>query len=188
MAEWRSALQQTPALAASLGPSESGVTIVEKHYDAFVQVAAWAETVGQTSALLHDAWGLTVPLQTGKAVSESGQSILCVGPGRWLAVGSVSVQQKLQRAVRAEIAVLTDLGHAFTVICVTGPRALELMAKGPAIDFQAAFPPGSVARSMIHHMGVTIFRPSVERFELFVYRGFARALCDWTIDAAAEFG
>lgn len=188
MADWRSALKGATAPYAGSLSSAPGIVIGEKPCRGLVQVAAWAQSMGEASAVLGRLSGLNVPQRTGATASDAKLAILCVGPGKWLLTSAGEIDQSLWRALTIEIAALTDLGHAFTNIRLSGPRVLDLMAKGPAIDFEGAFSSGSVARSTIHHMGVTIFRPSAECFELFVYRGFARSLWHWVIDSAAEFG
>lgn len=188
MADWRSALQGAAGIGADTLACAPGIIIAEKPCHALLQVAAWAETLGEASAILGRVTGLSVPQRTGATASAAKLAILCIGPGRWLLTGPGEIHAGLRLALTIEVAALTDLGHAFTRIRVSGPRVLELMAKGPAIDFEGAFAPGSVARSTIHHMGVTIYRPAADCFELFVYRGFARALWHWATDSAAEFG
>lgn len=188
MGDWRSALHGVAAPDADTLVSAPGIVIVEKTCHTFVQVTAWAQTLAQASALLGRVSGLRVPLGTGATASDANLAILCVGPGRWFLVGPGGIHARLRQVLPVEVAALTDLGHAFTLIRVSGPRVLDLMAKGPAIDFKGAFAPGSVTRSTIHHMGVTIYRPAADCFELYVYRGFARSLWHWVIDSAAEFG
>lgn len=194
MADWRSALQGVAkpgagsAESAAAELSSPGILVAEKPCRGLVQVAAWADSLAEASAILGRVTGLNVPQPTGATASDARLKILCVGPGRWLVDGSGEIQANLRQALTIEVAALTDLGHAFTLLRVSGPRVLALLAKGPAIDFECAFPPGSVARSTIQHIGVTIYRPAAEDFELYVYRGFARSLRDWVLDAAAEFG
>lgn len=188
MADWRSALQGVAAHDADTQVSAPGILIAEKTCHALVQVTAWAQTLREASAVLGRVSGLGVPLGTGATASDAKLAILCVGPGRWLLTGPGEIHARLRQVLTIEVAALTDLGHAFTCIRASGPRVLDLMAKGPAIDFEGAFAPGSVTRSTIHHMGVTIYRPAADCFELFVYRGFARSLWHWATDSAAEFG
>ena len=188
MADRRSALEGTAKPVAGTLSVTPGIAIAEKTCRELVQVASWPNTLGEAGAALGRLSGLGVPMRTGTTASDSGLAILCVGPGRWWLAGPRGLHERLRQAVAIEVSALTDLGHAYTIIRVSGPRVLDLMAKGPAIDFENGFAPGSVARSTIHHMGVTIFRPSIDCFELFVYRGFARSLWHWAIDSAEEFG
>ena len=50
-----------------------------------------------------------------------------------------------------------------------------------------AFPVGSVASSVIHHVGVTLWR-SAEGYELFIPRGFALTLWEGFLESAEQFG
>jgi heterotetrameric sarcosine oxidase gamma subunit len=111
-----------------------------------------------------------------------------VGPDSWLLISARHEGAELADAARAACAkrfsAVTDLSDAHVCIVVDGPRALEILVRGCALDF-AAFGAGACARTRFARLPMMLRRASAERFELFVDRAVAKHLFDWLQDAAA---
>jgi len=84
--------------------------------------------------------------------------------------------------------VALDLSHSRTHVRIAGPQAASLINRNVPIDLrESSFPEGSVASSVFHHVGVTLWR-SQDGFELFLPRGFALSLWEVLLEGAAQFG
>ena len=81
-----------------------------------------------------------------------------------------------------------ELSHARTAIHVSGPKALDLMARMVPLDLRpAAFPEGSVANTGLHHVGVTILARD-GGFDILVLRSFGLTVWETLVESAAQFG
>lgn len=118
---------------------------------------------------------------------------------------------RLAPAVRVEDGTLVDLSEARVRLRLSGPAGRAVFAKGLPIDLRPeVFGIGAFAQSVFHHVDVLVHRvgdadaaaaaaagetvaPSgdpdgVPVFEILVARGFAVALVDALLEAAAEHG
>jgi len=111
-----------------------------------------------------------------------------VGPDSWLLISARHDGAELADAARTACAkrscAVTDLSDAHACIVVEGPRALEVLVRGCALDF-AAFGDDACARTRFAQLPVMLRRASPDRFELLVDRAVAKHLIDWLQDAAA---
>ena len=111
-----------------------------------------------------------------------------VGPDSWLLISARHDGAELADAARTACAkcscAVTDLSDAHACIVVEGPRALEILVRGCALDF-AAFGDDACARTRFAQLPVMLRRASPDRFELLVDRAVAKHLFDWLQDAAA---
>ncbi|MEX2151343.1 MAG: sarcosine oxidase subunit gamma family protein [Steroidobacteraceae bacterium] len=111
-----------------------------------------------------------------------------VGPDSWLLISVGHHGAELADAARSACAkragAVTDLSDAHAGIVVEGPRALDILVRGCALDF-AAFGDDACARTRFAQLPVMLRRTSPDRFELLVDRAVAKHLFDWLQDAAA---
>jgi methylglutamate dehydrogenase subunit D len=162
MAQRHSALSHLPPVALA----EARVSLSESRPGSLLQVAAWPDTLATVEAVIAELLGLGVP-PLGTAVADPNLTIAATAPGRFLIAGiAPDLAPRLEAALPS-----------------------ELLAKGVALDLHpAAFPPGRVAQTAIHHIDVLLHRRAAESFDLWVLRGFAEALAEWLVDAGPEFG
>lgn len=74
-----------------------------------------------------------------------------------------------------EGAALTDQSDGWTVLAISGPGAVDVLARLVPIDLRlAAFPVGRVARTQVNHMNAVILRTGDYALELMVFRSMAR--------------
>ena len=160
----------------------TGVKLQEPAGLVLHQVAAWQDSidaVGQSLAKLIGADSVAGPCSS---VTGSEGSMLRIEPMKWWLVGVEAP------AFDAEQAVTLDLSHSRTRVCVSGDNAAAFLNRHFPLDLrEASFPPGSVASSATHHVGVTLWR-SKDGYELFIPRGFALSLWEGFVESAQQFG
>ena len=162
--------------------AEVGVVLSEPADLVLYQVAAWPESmdsVGKTLAKLVGADAAPGPC---RAVTGKKASMLRIEPMKWWLIGVEAPE------FDAEQAVTLDLSHSRTRLCVSGNDAAEFLGRHFPLDFRSqSFPPGTVASSATHHVGVTLWH-SADGFELFIPRGFALSLWEGFVESAGQFG
>jgi sarcosine oxidase subunit gamma len=152
---------------------------------ASAQVQAWPGKRAELATALAPV-GLRLP--EGQSFAEcDGRLCGHIAPGRYLVLSDGAVAD-VAAAVPGAVGAVADLSHARSGVRVSGAAVEALMAKA-AIDFSAAaFPPGRLAQTSIHHMGCLVLRRADDTFDLFVLTSFAASFADWLTDAAREFG
>jgi sarcosine oxidase subunit gamma len=85
---------------------------------------------------------------------------------------------------------VVDVSDSRAVITLSGPRALDVLAKGCPLDLHPrVFSPGRCAQSLLAKAHVLLHRvDDAPTFEIYVHRSFADYLWTWLEDAAAEYG
>ena len=169
-------------LADALPIRREALEIAEIAGRDLVQLAGWPASFGRVAAKLAGLTGCPVPDDTRHAITQGAVTSFRVGPERlWLtaATGVISVPS-LRQAFAADEAVITELGHARTVLRVTGPAAPEQLARWVAVDLDpVAFPPGAFAQTPLHQVGVLLHRVDRDAFDLHVPRSYALSVWDW---------
>ncbi len=171
-------------------PVDPGVVLAERPIAALVQVCAWPGTVDRVAGVIASVAGCPVAPNQGGSSAGGGAAILNLAPGRWLVdADDPRLARHLAERIDADLGTVTDLGHARVVVSVAGPKAGWVLSKGLPLDLDpAAEPPLDVAQSAIDGIAVIVRRRAADRFDLYVYRGFALSLWSWLTDAAAETG
>lgn len=153
---------------------------------AAAQIQAWP---GKRSELTTALAPLGILLPDGQTFDErDGRLSGRIAPGRYLVLSEGTIAD-VQAAVTGAMGAVADLSHARAGVRIAGASVEALMAKAAAIDFSAAaFPPGRLALTSIHHMGCLVLRRADDAFDLHVPTSFAVSFADWLTDAAREFG
>jgi sarcosine oxidase subunit gamma len=168
----------------------AGVTLSETEPGSIVQLAAWPGEEKALMAAIRDVTGLALPDGAGGGVIDGTKSAFGIAPGKFTVVDEAEdLAVALAGAVTSAIGTVTDLSHGRTAIRVAGPKAEWVLAKFFAIDFSLpAFPVGS-GRSTVHHdIFAQIQRTGADRFDLYVFRSFARSFWKALCHAAEEIG
>lgn len=167
-----------------------GVTLSETAPGSIVQVAAWPGREKAVLAAIGKVTGLALPDGPGGGLATGTKSAFGIGPGRFLVVDEAEgLAGTLAAAVKAQDGAVTDLSHGRTAIRIDGPKAEWVLAKFFAVDFsQAAFPPGAGRASVHHDIFAHIQRYGPERFDVYVFRSFARAFWLALCRASEEVG
>ncbi len=170
------------ALVDALPIRRDALEIVEVAGRDLVQLAGWPASFGRATAKLAELTGYPAPGDTRRAITRGSATSFRVGPERlWLAAptGAISISS-LRQAFAADEAVIAELGHARTVLRVTGSAAPELLARCVAVDLDpVVFPPGAFAQTPLHQVGVLLHRVDRDAFDLYVPRSYALSVWDW---------
>ena len=127
----------------------------------------------------------TLP-KAGRCTSDGAGLLLSVGPGVYLRVGGEDNSVTLKARFRAVV----DVSSAWTYLAIAGPKAIEPLRKGCAIDLHPRmFPAGACCATGFGRMRIVLWRSSIEaRYDMLVGCSYARSLWSWLIEAAAPYG
>ena len=130
-----------------------------------------------------------VASQIGKALDVSledrpclfyndGLVLIGTGPGTWLAIdhtddpdwpGSLSVNL-------SGLASVSDQSGGYVLFRLSGPNARDVLQREIFIDLDpGVFVVGSVAVTTMAHMGVILWRPSADAYEIAVFRSYVES-------------
>ncbi len=168
----------------------AGIAISLTAPGSIVEVAAWRGSEQPLIDAISNATGLSIPVTPGAGAVKDGMSGFGIGPGRFLLVDETEgLAQTLLSAVPIDVGTVTDLSHGRTAIRVEGGKAEWVLAKFFALDFSlAAFPVGSGRATAHHDVLAQIQRTGEQRFELYVFRSFARSFWTALCHGAEEVG
>lgn len=163
-------------------PGEPGVRFKEVRGLTLWQIAAWPDSIDAVGVQVAGMAGVQAAPGPGKAVVAARGSLLRVEPLKWWLHGVAAHE------LDPEQGATLDLSHSRTHLRVAGPQAQACLNRLVSVDLRKrSFPSGSVAVTVMHHVGVTVWR-SDHGFELFLPRGFAAALWIVLRDTAVQFG
>jgi sarcosine oxidase subunit gamma len=133
--------------------------------------------------------GLPLPLEPNRVAAMGPVRVLWLGPDEWLVVAegeALDLLRRLQRAVAARHAAVTDLSSSRVIIQITGPQARALCAAGCGLDLHPrVFGPGQCAQTLLARVPVILDQVSdAPVYRVFIRRSHARWLAQWLIDAA----
>lgn len=135
-----------------------------------------------------DALGLTLPVGPS-AASRQALTVLGIGPSSWLLVSEEPAPDWFDRLRRqlGDFASLSDQSSGYVVWRLSGTPARTLLQRGAAIDFHPdVFQPGSVATTVIAHIGVIIWQVDHSpTYDVAVFRSFATSFRHWLDTTAA---
>lgn len=118
-------------------------------------------------------------------------SLLWNGPGQWLAVSARREPQALLEALRGALAergaTVTDLGHARTIVRLTGPCAADVLATDCPLDIES-LDAGASTGTVFGHLSIHLHCRESAAFDVYVYRSFGLALWEQLEEAALEYG
>lgn len=167
---------------ANVSDRAAGVTLQVVPDLVLHQIAAWAESIDEVGEKTADVAGAKGAPGPCSATSGSGASILRTEPLKWLLYGTAAP------ALSPEQGATLDLSHSRTQIRITGDDAVTFLNRHLSLDLREnAFPEGSVASTVFHHVGVTLWR-SDQGYEMFIPRGFALSLWEMLVETAEQFG
>jgi sarcosine oxidase subunit gamma len=132
--------------------------------------------------------GVAVPTEPNTVATAGGVAALWLGPDEWLVVGAPpDCAERLRRAWGDAHAAAVDVSDSRIVFELSGPRALDLLAKGCSLDLhERAFPAGRCAQTALARAAVILEKLDAgPRFRVFVRRSFAGYLAAWLAEAAA---
>jgi sarcosine oxidase subunit gamma len=169
-----------------------GIEIAERRGLAVIQLEGPAGDEGFLQAV-EQALGFALPLDSGGSVAAGPVAALWIGPNRWLLPmpedKGKDLLPDLSAALIGRRGGITELGHARTVVRLSGRDARALLSKGCSLDLHpSVFPPGSVAGSILAALTATLHHVEDGAFDLYVFRSFGLALWEWLQEAGEEYG
>ena len=165
-----------------LDSETAGVTLQDIHGLKLHQVAAWAASMDAVAAQVASTVGATQAPGPCKAEAVNNLAALRIEPMKWWLYG---IEAPI---LDAEQGAVLDISHSRTHVRVSGPEAATLLNRFLPLDLrESSFPVDTVASTMIHHVGVTLWRSS-DGYELFIPRGFALSLWEMMVESAKQFG
>jgi heterotetrameric sarcosine oxidase gamma subunit len=146
-----------------------------------------------TARAAESCFGARPPERPGASLA-SGLALVWSGPDQFMALTAPGRREEEVRTAFAEIASVSDQSHGRILFRVSGPSAVDTLAKVSSVDLDPlVFHEGSAAMTSIDHTGVTLWGESAgaggePAFSLLVFTSFAGTLWRLLVDSAAEFG
>ncbi|GAA2874575.1 sarcosine oxidase subunit gamma [Aminobacter niigataensis] len=190
-------VEQLSPLAAAFRPGSHGnfvdgvgVTLSEMAPGSIVQVAAWPGEEKKLIAAISSITGLKLADGAGAGAVSERHTVFGFAPGKFLVTDTAEgLASTLASAVTPATGSVTDLSHGRTAIRVAGQKSEWVLAKLFAVDFSlVAFPQGSGISTAHHDIFAQIQRSSPDRFDLYVFRSFARSFWKMLCHASDEVG
>ncbi len=167
-----------------------GVTITEVQPGSIVQLAAWRGEEGGIIEVIRQVTGLSLSNEKGSGHAAGTKAAFGIAPGKFLVADEdEGLASAFANTLKTSVGTVTDLSHGRTVIRIGGSRAEWVLAKFFAIDFSLkAFPVGSGLSTVHHDIFAQIQRVSTDRFDIYVFRSFARSFWTSLCHASEEVG
>lgn len=145
-------------------------------------------------AAIQQMLGVQLPLTPN--TTAAGQELLAawLGPDEWLLLTEHhqpdALVKDIQTALNGHVASVVDTSAGQTVIRLSGPSALDVLARGCALDLHpSVFPPGACAQTLLARaQALLIAVDDTPTFDIIVRRSFAPYVAAWLKDSARQFG
>lgn len=172
------------------GDGRIGVTLAETQPGSIVQLAAWRGEERAMIDAIAEVTGLTLPDGAGGGVAADSKAAFGFAPGKFLVADhDEGLAAAFGKAVDPQTGTVTDLSHGRTAIRIGGPKAEWVLAKFFAVDFALpALPLGSGLSTVHHDIFAQIQRTGADRFDVYVFRSFARSFWNALCHASEEVG
>ncbi|MCO5065518.1 MAG: sarcosine oxidase subunit gamma family protein [Rhizobiaceae bacterium] len=170
--------------------AEIGVVLSETAPGSIVQLAVWPGMEAAAQAVISKVLKLKVGNAPGAGAASGESAAFGIAPGRWLLVDAdEGLAGRLAEAVPASVGSVTDLSHGRTALRIEGDKAAWVLAKFFAVDFSPAkFPVGNGVATNHHDIFAQVQRSGDQRFDIYVFRSFARSFWNALCHAAEETG
>lgn len=164
-----------------------GIVLAQRRPRSLVQING----VPDAAVLAESLGGAGAGAAPNRSFRAGGVTCMWNGPGRWLAESDEHPPRELVERIEAALGAsggsATDLGHARTVLRVSGAAAEDLLAKLCPLDVEA-MRTGDSAMTLAGPFQVQVVKSGGEEFRLYVFRSFGLAMWELLLDEAAEFG
>jgi heterotetrameric sarcosine oxidase gamma subunit len=181
------------ALPGHYGRAGATGLVIEERTD--VAFASLTAKRGKRFALVNavnTAFGVALPDGPRRA-TRGAVTFAGTGPDQWIASAEGSEAAGFAAKVRARIgpfAAVSDQSDARLVLCLSGPKVRDVLAKGVPVDLHPkAFKPGDVACTVVGYINTQIdLLDDAPTFQLAAPRSMAGSFWSWLTASAAEFG
>jgi sarcosine oxidase subunit gamma len=168
-----------------------GVQVREVPFLAHISIRLEAD--GPAGAAVAKVLEVPLPVTPCTAVAAGDRQVLWLGPDEWLVVGPPGTAAQLTGDLHAAMdgqGGVCDVSAQRTTLSLTGPRAVDLIAHGCAIDLHPrAAPAGTCVQTNLARAGVILVvrDASARDLWLLVRSSFAGYLAAWLVDAGHEY-
>ena len=167
-----------------------GVSLTEMQPASIVQLAAWPGRQREMLEAIAEIAGLPLPDGAGAGFATASVAAFGFAPGKFLVVHQEDeLFGRFVSGVGSETGAVTDLSHGRTALSIAGPKAEWVLSKLFAVDFSSpAFAVGCGISTAHHDLQAQIQHRADGRFDLYVFRSFARAFWKLLCRASEETG
>lgn len=134
--------------------------------------------------------GLDLPTTPRTSASARGRTALWWSIDQWIitcpASSTANLVKKLEKALGASHAMITDVSDARCIIRIAGDTARGVLMKGSSVDFRSPdVVPGHVRRTQLAEIPVAVHCTGngPDSFEIFVFRSYADYMWQWLVAA-----
>ena len=147
----------------------------------------------ESLAAVHRVLGVQLPLTANTTTVTDDLAAIWLGPDEWLLLTdhqSDALAEDLQAALAGCFASVVDTSAGQTVIRLSGPSTLDILARGCALDLHpTVFPPGACAQTLLARaQALLIAVDATPTIDIIVRRSFAPYVAAWLHDSAHQFG
>ncbi|MDE2903464.1 MAG: sarcosine oxidase subunit gamma [Chloroflexota bacterium] len=151
---------------------------------------------GDTEArsAIHRVLGVQLPLTPNTTTTGDDLTAIWLGPDEWLLLAehgqSGTLIADLQAALAGHVASVVDISAGQTVIRLSGPSTLDVLARGCALDLHSSvFPPGACAQTLLARAQALLLAvDDTPTIDIIVRRSFTPYVAAWLEDSARDFG
>lgn len=185
------AAHMADALAAGSVPD-----VVELQEVPFLTMIGLRVTPGDEAAQRIGSAVAPLPTSCGETTSFADGAVLWLGPQEYLVVASAgahtelggNLENILRDALAGAQGQVVDLSASRTTFELSGPRALDVLQKGCALDLHPGqFPAGTAVSTEIGGIAVILWRTGAETYRLLPRGSFSEFAGRWLLDAMREF-
>lgn len=151
-------------------------------------------TDAESLAAVHHVLGAHLPVTPNTTTAGDGILTIWLGPDEWLLLvehrESDSLITDLQAALSGRFASVVDISAGQTVIRLSGPSTLDVLARGCALDLDpSVFPPGACAQTLLARaQALLVAVDDTPTIDIIVRRSFAPYVAAWLEDSGRQFG
>lgn len=145
-------------------------------------------------AAIHRVLRVKIPLTPNTSTVTDTLAAIWLGPDEWLLLAEhlqpAPLLADLQAALAGHFASVVDITAGQTVIRLSGPSTLDVLARGCALDLHpSVFPPGACAQTLLARaQALLIAVDATPTIDIIVRRSFAPYVAAWLQDSAHQFG
>lgn len=155
------------AAAGWSGKTIGGVSLSMVAPEAIISIAPYSGAETAVSQALETATGLRLP-KPGETLGDNAARVVWTGRGQAMFFGPHPGEFTDQAA-------MTDQSDAWTVLCLEGPAARDVLARLTPVDLRSSvFARGQTVRSELGHMMVSLSCTGKETFEIMVMRSMTK--------------
>ncbi|MGI9501397.1 MAG: sarcosine oxidase subunit gamma [Geminicoccaceae bacterium] len=139
------------------------------------------------------ALDLVLPTEPCQTAVQGDVAALWLGPDQWLITCPkdkvADIMNQLGEATRSAGAAVTDISVGRAIFRLSGPNALDILAKGCPLDLHPSVAkPGYVAGSVLAKITVLLHLRDEQTIDLYLGRSFADYLWAWLEEAGTGCG